>query len=167
MSFLFGTLAGLVVVFALVGLGVMVGALKSARAERKVADRGAGGLGDSSFRSRIDRYVGPVDPRMALLNPPGRVATEFFAALCGFPGLGWLLSGSVFAGLVLICVGPAFVWGAYPAFLVISGRMAGSPFIAVQYLPGLAIGSSALLAYREIQLARNRRRKAGTSGRAA
>ncbi len=92
---------------------------------------------------------------MALLNRPGRVAAEFFCALCGFPGLGWLLSGSVFAGLVLICAVPGVVWGGYPAFLVMTGRMADGPFIAVQYLPGLALGSSALLAYREIQLSRS------------
>ena len=131
----------------------------SARAERRPSG-GAGELdGMMSLRARIDRYVGPVEPHMALLNPPGRVAAEFFSALCGFPGMGWLLSGSVFAGLVLICVMPAMVWGVYPAFLVMTGRMAGSPFIAVQYLPGLAICSSALLAYREIQLAKARKRK--------
>jgi hypothetical protein len=165
MSFVFGTLAGLVVVFALIGLGLMIGALRSARAEHKLS--GADGIdGVVSLRARIDRYVGPVDPHMALLNPPGRVGIEFFSALCGFPGLGWLLSGSVFAGLVLICLVPGVVWGVYPALLVISGRMADSPFIAVQYLPGLAIGSSALLAFREVQLARIRRRKAEALGAA-
>jgi hypothetical protein len=160
MNFVFGTLAGLVAVFALVGVGVMVGAFRSARAERRGMGPAAGVTGTTSLRARIDRYVGPVDPHMALLNPPGRVATEFFTALCGFPGMGWLLSGSVFAGLVLICVVPAFVWGVYPAILVLTGQMDGGPFIAVQYLPGLAIGSSVLLAYREIHLAKDRRRKA-------
>lgn len=162
MSFVFGSLAGLVAIFALVGLGVMVGAVRSARAEGMRSGAGAGEVdGAMSLRARIDRYVGPVEPHMALLNPPGRVAAEFFSALCGFPGMGWLLSGSVFAGLVLICVMPAMVWGIYPAFLVMTGRMADGPFIAVQYLPGLAVGSSALLAYREIQLSRSRKRKAG------
>lgn len=161
MNFVFGGLAGLVAIFALVGWGVMVGALRSARAERTRSDTGVVEVEDAvSMRARIDRYVGPVDPHMALLNRPGRVAAEFFCALCGFPGMGWLLSGSVFAGLVLICVVPGVVWGIYPAFLVMTGRMAGSPFIAVQYLPGLAIGSSALLAYREIQLAKSRKRDA-------
>ncbi len=163
MNFVFGTLAGVVVVFALIGLGVMIGALRSARTEHNSSGPDNG---DVSLRARIDRYVGPVDPQMALLNPPGRVATEFFSALCGFPGLGWLLSGSVFAGLVLICVGPALVWGIYPAFLLLSGRMADGPFIAVQYLPGLAIGSSSLLAYREVQLAKIRKRKAEAPGTA-
>jgi hypothetical protein len=162
MNFVFGTLAGLVAVFALVGVGVMVGAFRSARAERRSmgpAATAADTTGIASLRGRIDRYVGPVEPHMALLNPPGRVVTEFFTALCGFPGMGWLLSGSVFAGLILICVVPAFAWGVYPAILVLTGQMDGGPFIAVQYLPGLAIGSSALLAYREIHLARSRRRK--------
>jgi hypothetical protein len=164
MSFIFGSLAGLVLVFALVGLGVMIGALRSARAERKQAE---GDSGEVSLRARIDRYVGPVDPRVALMNPVGRVVSEFFCALCGFPGLGWLMSRSVFAGLVLICVVPAVVWGGYPAFLLMTGRMAGSPFIAVQYLPGLALGSSALLAYREIQLAKIRKSAAEAPGNAA
>jgi|WetSurMetagenome_2_1015567.scaffolds.fasta_scaffold67697_2 hypothetical protein len=161
MNFVLGTLTGLVAVFALVGVGVMVGAFRSARAERRsLGPAAADTPGTTTLRARIDRYVGPVEPHMALLNPPGRVAAEFFTALCGFPGMGWMLSGSVFAGLVLICVVPAFVWGIYPALLVLTGQMDSGPFIAVQYLPGLAVGSSALLAYREIQLARERRRKA-------
>jgi hypothetical protein len=157
MRFILGALVGLVGVFALVGLAVMFGALRSARAERKRSSPEIDGL---SLRARIGRYVGDVEPSMALLNPPGRVATEFFSALCGFPGLGWLLSGSVFTGLVLICVGPAFVWGIFPVFLVLTGKIASGAFIAVQYLPGLAIGSSSALAYREIQLARRRKRNA-------
>ena len=84
----------------LVGLALTVGAIRSARAERR---RSSPEVDDLSLRARIDRYVGAVDPSMALLNPPGRVGAEFFAALCGFPGLGWLLSGSVFAGLVMMC----------------------------------------------------------------
>jgi hypothetical protein len=99
---------------------------------------------------------------MALLNPPGRVGAEFFAALCGFPGLGWLLSGSVFAGLVMIIAGPAFVWGIFPVYLVLSGKITSGAFIAVQYLPGLAIGSSAALAYREVQVARKRKHAQAT-----
>lgn len=154
MRFVLGSLAGLVGVFALVGVAIMFGAFRTARAER-LAEGGAGD--DLSLRTRIQHYVGEIEPSMALLNPPGRVAAEFFAALCGFPGLGWLLSGSVFAGLVLICAGPAFVWGLFPVFLVLTGRMATEALLAVQYLPGLAIGSAGVLAYREIQLARRRR----------
>jgi hypothetical protein len=163
MRFFIGTVIGLVAVFAVVGLAVTYGALRSARSERT---RSGTNDGDLSLRARIGRYVGPVDPSMALLNPPGRVAAEFFTALCGFPGLGWILSGSVFTGLVLICMGPAVVWGFYPVFLALTGRMLSGPFVVVQYLPGLAIGSSAALAYREIQLARRKRLRARASRRA-
>ncbi len=159
MSFVLGTLAGLVVVFALVGLLVTVSALRSAKAERRSPDP----KDDYSLRAKIGRYVGPIDPNLALFNPPGRVATEFFTSLCGFPGMGWLLSGSVFTGIVLLCLGPAFVWGIYPLLLLLSGKMASGPFVAVQYLPGLAIGSSSLLAYREMQLRRRRKRVAQTA----
>jgi hypothetical protein len=157
MRFFTGSVIGLIAVFALVGLAVCYSALRSARAERASSSAETDEL---SLRARIGRYVGPVDPSMALLNPPGRVATEFFTSLCGFPGLGWILSGSVFTGLVLICVGPAVVWGFYPVFLALTGKLADGPFVAVQYLPGLAIGSSAVLAYRELQLSRRRKRKA-------
>ena len=171
MNLVFGTLVGLVAVFALVGLAVMVGALRSARKEGATSGSGGGaGSPDDSLRARVARYVGPVDPRMALLNPPARVATEFFAALCGFPGLGWLLSGCVFTGLMLLCIAPAFIWGIVPMYLVVTGKAAGGAFLAVQYLPGLALGSAATLAYRETQLARRRKRKAQPSpvaGRAA
>ncbi len=172
MKLVIGTLVGLVAFFALVGLAVMVGALRSARREGATGGAGAGRTGDSDdgLRARIARYVGPVDPSMALLNPPGRVATEFFTALCGFPGLGWLLSGCVFTGLMLLCIAPAFVWGIIPMYLVVTGKAASGAFLAVQYLPGLAIGSAAALAYRETQLARRRRRKAQAlpaAGRAA
>ncbi len=156
MRFLVGTIVGLLAVFAIVGLTVTFTALRAAKTELK---RSSPQTDPLSLRARIGRYVGPVDPTMALLNPPGRVAAEFFTSLCGFPGLGWMLSGSVFTGLVLICVGPAFVWGLYPVFLLLSGQLDDGPFVAVQYLPGLAIGSSVALAYREIQLARRRKLK--------
>jgi hypothetical protein len=157
MRFIMGTVVSLVAVFALVGLAVTLNALRTARTERKRSGTHVDGL---SLRARIGHYVGPIDPSMALLNPYGRVATEFFTALCGFPGLGWILSGSVFTGLVLICVGPAVVWGLYPVFLVMTGQILDGPFVAVQYLPGLAVGSSAALAYREFQLARRKNQKA-------
>jgi hypothetical protein len=157
MRFFIGTLIALLAVFGVVGIAVTYSAIRSARREHRLPRLEAD---EFSLRARIARYVGPVDPSIALLNPPGRVGAEFFTSLCGFPGLGWLLSGSVFTGLVLFCLGPAVVWGFYPVFLVLTGKVGSGPFVAVQYLPGLAIGSSAALAYREIQLARRRRQKA-------
>jgi hypothetical protein len=43
---------------------------------------------------------------------------------------------------------------------VLTGKLISGPFVAVQYLPGLALGSSAALGYREYQLARRHRRQA-------
>jgi hypothetical protein len=154
LSYVIGGIIGLLSLFGIVGVAVTIGAIRAARAERRKTE----GAPDPSMplRERVSRYVGPVEPGMALLNPPGRVAVECFTALCGFPGLGWILSGSVFTGLLLITLVPAVVWGLYPVFLVITGRVLQGPFVAVQYLPGLSLGSAALLAYREVQLARRR-----------
>ena len=162
MRYIVGSIIGLLALFGIVGVGVTVGAMRSARAERRQTE----GMPEpgASLRERVGKYVGPVEPSMALLNPPGRVAVECFTALCGFPGLGWILSGSVFTGLLLITLGPAVVWGLYPLFLVLTGRLLGSPFVAVQYLPGLALGSAAMLAYREVRLAHRRRLPAHAPG---
>jgi hypothetical protein len=161
MRYVIGSIIGLLALFGLVGVAVTVSAIRAARAERRADERHAGGDTEGavlSMRERAQRYVGPVDPGMALLNPPGRVAVECFTALCGFPGLGWILSGSVFTGILLITVVPAVVWGLYPVFLALTGRLLAGPFVAVQYLPGLALGSATMLAYREVKLARMRRR---------
>ena len=153
-------------IFALVGVGVSLNAYRVARQERR--ENGEEKARD--LKERIRRYVGPVDPKTALLNPPARVAVEFVGAFCGFPGLGWLCSGSVFAGLLLICLVPAFVWGLVPVFLAVSGHLLDSPYVAIEYLPGVALASAGSLGYREIVLARERRRrdaKPAVEGRAA
>jgi hypothetical protein len=142
-------------VFSLVGVGVFYNAFRAARRERLAAGDEARA---AQLREKIRRYIGPVDPKKTLLNPPGRVAVEFVGALCGFPGLGWMSSGSVFTGLLLIWCGPAFAWGIYPVILAVTGQLSSSPYIAVEYLPGVAVASAGLLAYREVKLARQRRR---------
>jgi hypothetical protein len=156
MSLLIGTVIAIVVVFTVVGLGVTFNALRVGRAETRAH-------GDKTqaaeLREKIRRYVGPVDPKTALLNPPARVLVEFAGAVCGFPGLGWLCSGSVFAGLLLICCGPAFAWGFYPVFLSLTGKLASRPYIVIEYLPGIAVASAAILAYREVLLARKRKQE--------
>jgi TM2 domain-containing membrane protein YozV len=158
MRFVIGTIIGLVALSAIVGLAVTVDAVRSARSERRRREgRPSTGL---SLRARVGRYVGPIDPSTAVLNPPGRVATEFIGALCGFPGLGWIFSGCIFTGIVLLSLGPAVIWGFFPVILSVTGKLSSGPFVAVQYLPGLALGSAMALAYREIRLARRRRLKA-------
>jgi hypothetical protein len=144
-------------VFALVGLGVTYNAFRVARQERRSADEAAGEETAARLKERIRRYVGPVDPKTALLTPAARVAVEFVGAFCGFPGLGWMCSGSVFAGLLLICFGPAFVWGVYPVILAVSGHLLSNPYVVIEYLPGVAVASAAALTYRELMLARHRR----------
>jgi hypothetical protein len=144
-------------VFALVGLGVTYNAFRVARHERKAADEAAGEERAARLKERVRRYVGPVDPKTALLTPPARVAVEFVGASCGFPGLGWMCSGSMFAGLLLICFGPAFAWGVYPVILAVSGHLLSSPYIVIEYLPGVAVTSAGALTYRELMLARHRR----------
>jgi hypothetical protein len=155
MKFVIATIIGSLALFTIVGLAVTVDAIRVARAERRRHEgRPPAGL---SLREKVSRYVGPVDPGMALLNPPGRVATEFMGALCGFPGLGWIFSGCIFTGILLLSLGPAVVWGFYPVLLSVTGKLSSGPFVAVQYLPGLALSSAIALAYREVQLARRRR----------
>jgi hypothetical protein len=159
MKFVIGTIIGSLALFTIVGLAVTIDAIRVARAERRRHE----GLVPTglSLREKVSRYVGPVDPGTALLNPPGRVATEFIGALCGFPGLGWIFSGCIFTGILLLSLGPAVVWGFYPVLLSVTGKLSSGPFVAVQYLPGLALGSAMALAYREVQLARRRRLNAG------
>jgi TM2 domain-containing membrane protein YozV len=144
-------------VFSLVGLGVMLNAFRVGRQERRSQ---TGEEKAPELREKIRRYIGPVDPKTRLLNPGGRVAVEFVGAFCGFPGLGWLCSGSVFTGLLLICCVPAFAWGIYPVILAVSGKLLSSPYIVMEYLPGVAVASAGALAYREVMLARERRRAA-------
>jgi hypothetical protein len=112
---------------------------------------GAEGL---TVRERVARYVGPVGPRQALLDPPKRVLVELVAASCGFPGLGWLVSGRVAVGLALLVVGPACVWGFFPVALALAGRLYDGPYTATAYLPALGAASAAALAVVEFRARR-------------
>jgi hypothetical protein len=146
-------------VFSLVGIGVTCNAFRVARQERRRQEGDRVKAGE--LKERIRRYVGPVDPKTALLNPPGRVAVEFVGAFCGFPGLGWLCSGSVFTGLLLICCVPAFAWGLYPVVLAVTGQLLSSPYVVIEYLPAVAVASAGALAYREVMLSRARKKASG------
>lgn len=141
--------------FTAIGAWLFAKSVRLSPAERAARreERGAArGLADA-----MRRYVGPVSPDVALLSPVKRVALEFVSALCGFPGFGWLASTRVAIGLPLLCIGPAIVYGFYPAFLAMTGRLSDSPYVALEYLPFLAIVSASALAVAEVRTARSGR----------
>jgi hypothetical protein len=148
------TLAGLaaaVLLFVAIGAIVVVQALL---AERKQPAAGSPAP-RPDIRHAMSRYIGPIHPDLALLNPPARVALEFVAALCGFPGFGWLVSTRVGIGLPLMVLGSATVYGFYPAYLALSGHFTDRPLIALEYLPVVAVVSAATLAVAEVKRARS------------
>jgi hypothetical protein len=147
-------IVAMLVVFIAIGAALFV---QGMRQERRVpADDGNGSSADTEpegrgMRAAMRRYVGPVSPELALLNPPARVGLEFLAALCGFPGLGWMMSTRVSIGLPMLIAGPAIVFGFYPAYLALSGHFTDRPLIALEYLPALAVISATALAVAEVR----------------
>jgi hypothetical protein len=99
-----------------------------------------------SLAARFDRYVGPIDASRAPLTPPLRVAAEFLSALCGFPGLGWMVSGRVRIGLPLIIAVPALIWALFPLFVSYTGVLFPQPLAVFSVLPAIAVASAAALA---------------------
>ena len=151
-DFTIWTLVGLLFVFVLAGLFLFVTAVRDARREH--AGDAPRGL---SLRERARRYVGPVSPDMALLNAPARVGIEYVSSLCGFPGFGWLISGRVLIGLLLMSIGPAMVWAVYPVILSNSSPdFGGHPLAVVRYLPLLALASGTIFALVEYRASRRR-----------
>lgn len=148
---IWGTIAA-IVIFVTIGVVLVVGELRPDPAER--AARRASGAPRVGLKEGMRRYVGPVTPDLALLTPVKRVLLEFVGALCGFPGFGWMASARVSIGLPMLVVAPAIVFGLYPAYLAVSGHLADSPYIAIRYLPLLAIASSSALAVVEVRAAR-------------
>ncbi len=141
---------GLLTFFVLIGIVLTVKALADAHA-RTVA---AGGRAKRGIKQRIRDYVGPIDRSKAPLRPALCVLVEFVLALTGFPGLGWLMSGRIFVGLILLSVVPAFVWAIVPMALSMSGLLLLSPYSVVMYLPLLALASAGTLALRELRAPR-------------
>lgn len=141
--------------FVAVGIYLVARSLRVAAREQRLERRGAGP--DLTMSQRVARYVGPVKPEMALLNPAARVGIEFFCALCGFPGLGWLISGRVAVGLFLFAVVPIFTWAVYPLYLSMSNQILAGPLVTLRYLPFLALLSAGLLAYSQVHAALRRR----------
>ena len=162
--------------FILTGVVTLVAGLRQGRALRRAEREGtaaapapagtpaalgtaAAPRGPSGIRGALHRYVGPVEPRHALLNPPARVGIEAFGGLFGFPGLGWLISGKVVTGLVLLVLGPSFIWGFFPVYLIATEKMADHPYLFIEYLPAVSVMSATLLAVYQVRLARGRAEK--------
>lgn len=140
------------VLFIVIGVVLFVQSLRMGHAGAT-----GGANGDArrlTVREGVRRYFGPVTSRHALLGPKRRVALELVAAACGFPGFGWLMSARPAIGLPLIIVGSATVYGFYPVYLVMSGRIAASPLVGLEYLPVLAVVSAGALAVAELRTAR-------------
>ena len=145
-------IAGMLVLFIVVGAVLLVQAMRMERRQR--ASDAAGGR--PGLRDVVSRYVGPVTPDLALLNPPARVGLELVGALCGFPGFGWMMSTRVAVGLPMLIAGPAIVFGFYPVYLVYSGHITDRPLIGLEYLPFVAVASASALAVAEVRRARSK-----------
>ncbi|MHB0867496.1 MAG: hypothetical protein ACYC6B_08670 [Thermoleophilia bacterium] len=141
--------------FVAVGIYLVARSLRVAAREQRL-ERGGDGP-DLTMSQRVACYVGPVKPEMALLNPVARVGIELFCALCGFPGLGWLISGRVAVGLFLFTVVPIFTWAVYPLYLAMSNQILAGPLVTFRYLPFLALFSAGLLAYSQAHAGLRRR----------
>ena len=99
------------------------------------------------LRTRVRDYVGPLERSKRPLNPPLRVTLEALIALCGFPGLGWLLSGHVFVGLCLIVAVPAALLAFYPMYIGVRADPLFDPLpILFAALGVVAVVSSTALA---------------------
>ncbi len=136
------------VLLALIAIGIflIVVSMRTAHAERKAIE---GDPGPLTPLERVRRYEGPISKDMVPYNPVWRVFVELVSGTCGFPGLGWLMSGHVAVGLVLMSIVPSFVWALYPAWVVRTGAFRADAFAAVRYLPYLGAGSALALAVRE------------------
>ncbi len=66
------------------------------------------------WRENLATYTGPLPPRVQKIPLPFILAMEFFGALFGFPGLGWLYAGQALLGVALMCAGPAVAWALIP-----------------------------------------------------
>jgi hypothetical protein len=149
------TIWGLIVALAIFTIGGVAMFVLALRPDRSTA--GEPGQGpkardaERGFRAGVHRYVGPVTPDLALLSPARRVLLEFVGAFCGFPGFGWLMSTRVAIGLTLLCLGPALVYGAIPVALAFSGHLSDGPYVAIAYLPTLAVVSATCLALAEFK----------------
>lgn len=150
-DFLMYTIVALIGAFAVLGIYLIVRAIRMTYAAER-AERGP--LPRRSLRKRARDYVGESKESSAILTPPFRVAAEFVMALCGFPGIGWLASGHLVTGLVLIVLGPGLMWAAAPVIMAATGGLMQDPFVTVRFLPVLAVASAGSLAIAEARRSR-------------
>ncbi|MHB8859395.1 MAG: hypothetical protein ACYC6Z_07945 [Thermoleophilia bacterium] len=146
-------ITGLLIAVTLIGIYLTVRSLKAAGKAGRAARSTQGRM---TLRQRIDRYEGPINRDLALYNAPARVGIEFFTALCGFPGMGWMISGRILAGIILMSTVPIFVWAIFPLYLSMAQPLLPSPFVPVQYLPGVALLSAGSLAVSQFRASRRR-----------
>ncbi len=79
------------------------------------------------WRENLATYTGPLPPRVQKIPLPFILAMEFFGALFGFPGLGWLYAGQALFGVALLCAGPGVAWALIPLLT--------SPFVDTIFQP--------------------------------
>lgn len=75
----------------------------------------------------LSAYNGPLPARVEKMPLGFILLIEFFAAMFGFPGLGWLFAGQAIVGIFLMCAGPAVAWALIPLLI--------SPFSDSVFLP--------------------------------
>lgn len=68
----------------------------------------------SALLRELDRHNAPPKPWRARIPDSAVLLPEALAALFGFPGLGWILSGRALVGVPLMFGGPALAWAVLP-----------------------------------------------------
>lgn len=126
----------------LVGYGAfgvgMLGATRAYRAEWL-----------ARWRESVSSYSGPLPPRVQKIPMPFLLAMEFFAALFGFPGLGWLYAGQALVGVAMLCTGPAAAWALVPLLTSPFADTLFEPYginLLFAWLGGTALLSTSFLA---------------------
>jgi len=66
------------------------------------------------WRDSLREYSGPLPPRVEKMPLLAIVAIEFFGAMFGFPGLGWLYAGQALVVVIMLCAGPSVAWALIP-----------------------------------------------------
>ena len=101
------------------------------------------------WRENLATYTGPLPPRVQKIPLPFILAMEFFGALFGFPGLGWLYAGQALLGVGLMCAGPAVAWALIPLLTSPFANTVFQPYginVLFAWLGGTAVLSTTFLA---------------------
>lgn len=148
MTFVIWGIVGLLALFSASAVVLVGREILRSRAARTDAPR--------RLSSAFSDYIGPVDRRLAPLNPPLRVAVELFCSLFGFPGIGWMVSGRITVGLPLVVLVPAALWMFYPLYISSAWVVLEHPLSVLAVLPPIALLSAGFLAAAEFSEARAR-----------